>query len=185
MSASTSTVTPRTSTTVTAWTAATRSHHERRRGQSALADAVSTSLARSGKWEQWQQLEPRLAGFANLEEACAGWRRRDEECYQLVAALTALGSRRGGDDDDAALAVLVVLADGVNRVAGTMSDVCELGDVHATVWEEVKAAEPQLGTGRDGTCWTGPASGCVARRPADQPGRDDLAGDLADGGGRQ
>ncbi|MCB0905712.1 MAG: hypothetical protein KDB63_01175 [Nocardioidaceae bacterium] len=145
MSASTSTVTPRTSTTVTAWTAATRSHHERRRGQSALADAVSTSLARSGKWEQWQQLEPRLAGFANLEEACAGWRRRDEECYQLVAALTALGSRRGGDDDDAALAVLVVLADGVNRVAGTMSDVCELGDVHATVWEEVKAAEPQLG----------------------------------------
>lgn len=155
MSASTSTVTPRTvtprtstprtSTTVTAWTAATRSHHERRRGQSALADAVNASLARSGKWEQWQQLEPRLAGFANLEEACAGWRRRDEECYQLVAALTALGSRRGGDDDDAALAVLVVLADGVNRVAGTMSDVCELGDVHATVWEEVKAAEPQLG----------------------------------------
>jgi len=126
-------------------TALARRERERRVGQSALAASVTASLAWSGKWEQWQQIEPRLAGFASLEEARAGWRRRDDECYQMVAALTALGSRRGGDDDDAALAVLVVLADGVNRVAGTMSDVCELGDVHATVWEEVKAAEPQLG----------------------------------------
>lgn len=40
----------------------------------------------------------------------------DERCYQVVAGLTALGSRRGGDDDDAALAVAVLLEDGVNRV---------------------------------------------------------------------
>ena len=125
---------------------ATRVDRERRLGQGALAEAVVTSLGRSGKWEQWQQIEPRLAGFANLEEACAGWRRRDDECYQMLAGLTALGSRRGGDDDDAALAVLVVLADGVNRVAGQLSDLlCDVGDVHAMVWEEVKAAEPQLG----------------------------------------
>ena len=125
---------------------ATRVDRERRVGQGALAAAVVASLGRSGKWEQWQQTEPRLAGFTNLEEACARWRRRDEECYQMLAGLVGLGSRRGGDDDDAALAVLVVLADGVNRVAGQLSDLlCEVGDVHAMVWEEVKAAEPQLG----------------------------------------
>ena len=125
---------------------APRVDREPRLGQGALAAAVVASLARSGKWAQWQQIEPRLAGFADLEEACAGWRRRDDECYQMLAGLTALGSRRGGDDDDAALAVLVVLADGVNRVAGQLSDLlCEVDDVHAMVWEEVKAAEPQLG----------------------------------------
>ncbi|MBZ5735361.1 hypothetical protein K8Z61_12725 [Nocardioides sp. TRM66260-LWL] len=127
-------------------TPATRVQRERRRGQGALATAVAASLDRSGKWEQWQQVELRLAGFADLQEACAGWRRRDDECYEMLAGLVALGSRRGGDDDDAALAVLVVLADGVNRVAGQLSDLqCEVGDVHAMVWEEVKAAEPQLG----------------------------------------
>ena len=98
-----------------------------------------------GSGREWQQVEPRLAGFASLEEAREGWRRRDERCYQVVAGLTALGSRRGGDDDDAALAVAVLLEDGVNRVAMTLNDVCEIDDVNATVWEEVKAAEPQLG----------------------------------------
>jgi hypothetical protein len=96
-------------------------------------------------WEQWQQVEPRLAGFASFDEARSAWRRRDDDCYPVVAALTVLGSRRGGDDDDAALAVLVLLAEGVNRVAGQLSDLCEVGDVHATVWEEIKRAEPQLG----------------------------------------
>lgn len=119
--------------------------HQRRMAQSALATAVISSLARSGKWTVWQKAEQRLAGFADLEEAREGWRRRDERCYQVVAGLTALGSRRGGDDDDAALAVAVLLEDGVNRVAMTLTDVCETDDVNATVWEEVKAAEPQLG----------------------------------------
>ncbi len=119
--------------------------HQRRKAQSALATAVISSLARSGKWTVWQKAEQRLAGFADLEEAREGWRRRDERCYQVVAGLTALGSRRGGDDDDAALAVAVLLEDGVNRVAMTLTDVCETDDVNATVWEEVKAAEPQLG----------------------------------------
>ena len=118
--------------------------HKRRRAQSALATSVIASLERSGKWAQWQEAEPRLAGFASLEEAWEGWRRRDERCYQVVAGLTALGSRRGGDDDDAALAVAVLLEEGVNRVAMTLADVCEIDDVNATVWEEVKAAEPQV-----------------------------------------
>jgi hypothetical protein len=120
--------------------------HKRRKAQSALATSVISSLDRSGKWAEWQTVEPRLAGFADLEEAREGWRRRDERCYQVVAGLTALGSRRGGDDDDAALAVAVLLEDGVNRVAMTLTDVCEIDDVNATVWEEVKAAEPQLGS---------------------------------------
>jgi hypothetical protein len=113
--------------------------------RSALATSVIGSLARSGKWAEWLSLEPRLAGFASLEEALEGWRRRDERCYQVVAGLTALGSRRGGDDDDAALSVVVLLEDGVIRVASTLSDLCEVDDVNATVWEEVKSAEPQLG----------------------------------------
>lgn len=119
--------------------------HRRRKAQSALATSVISSLERSGKWTEWLQVEPRLAGFASLEEAREGWRRREERCYQVVAGLTALGSRRGGDDDDAALAVAVLLEDGVNRVAMTLADVCEIDDVNATVWEEVKGAEPQVG----------------------------------------
>lgn len=119
--------------------------HQRRKARIALATSVISSLERSGKWGEWQQVEPRLTGFASLEEAREGWRRRDERCYQVVAGLTALGSRRGGDDDDAALAVAVLLEEGVNRVAMTLTDVCQIDDVNATVWEEVKGAEPQVG----------------------------------------
>jgi hypothetical protein len=114
--------------------------------QSPLAASVIAGLARSGRWSQWSAAEPRLAGFASLEEALGAWRRRDERCYQVVAGLTALGSRRGGDDDDAALAAVVLLEEGIARMATRLSDVCERDDVNATVWEEVKAAEPQLGS---------------------------------------
>ena len=113
--------------------------------RSALAHSVISSLSSSGTWSAWLAVETRLVGFASLEEALDGWRRRDSRCYQVVAGLTALGSRRGGDDDDAALAVVVLLGDGISRVAMTLSDVCELDDLNATVWEEVKAAEPQTG----------------------------------------
>ncbi len=119
--------------------------HLRQQATSTLAASVLASLERSGKWAQWQSVDPRLTAFAGLAEAREGWRRRDDRCYQVVAALTALGSRRGGDDDDAALAVTVLLEDGVHRLAANMIDVCEIDDVNATVWEEVKAAEPQLG----------------------------------------
>lgn len=113
--------------------------------RNALAASVCFSLERSGKWREWQRVEPRLVGFDSLEEARDGWGRRDERCYQVVAGLTALGSRRGGDDDDAALAVTVLLEDGVRRVAATLADVCESDDVTATVWGEVKRAEPEVG----------------------------------------
>jgi len=114
--------------------------------RSPLADWVIASLSRSAKWSTWLAVEPRLAGFASLEEALEGWRRRDERCHQVVAGMTALGSRRGADDDDAALAVVVLLQDGVVRVAATLRDLWEIDDVNATVWAEVKAAEPQLGS---------------------------------------
>ena len=115
-------------------------------GPERLATSVINSLHRSVKWAQWQQAEPRLAVFDTLEEALEGWRRSDTRCYQVVAGLTAIGSRRGADDDDAALAVTVLLEDGVNRVATTLADVWETDDVNATVSEGVKAAEPHLGS---------------------------------------
>lgn len=144
--------------------------HKRRKAQSALATSVIASLERSGKWEQWQKAEPRLDEFAGLEEVREAWRRRDERCYQVVAGLTALGSRRSGDDDDAALAVAVLLEDGVSRLAMVLKDVCEVDDVNATVWEEVKGAEPQLGCHaaryllqRAGQRLSRPAAGMVSR----------------------
>lgn len=133
-------------TTVSALCSSGAQQHPRRKTQSALAMSVVDSLARSGKWAVWCELEPRLAGFADLDEARQGWRRRDERCYQVVAGLSALGSRRGGDDDDAALAVVVLLEEGVSRVAMSLTDVCELDDVNAAVWEAAKAAEPQVGS---------------------------------------
>lgn len=119
--------------------------HLRQQATSTLATSVLASLERSGKWAQWQMADPRLADFDSLADARDGWRRRDVRCYQVVAGLTALGSRRGGDDDDAALAVVVLLEDGVHRLAANLIDVCEIDDINATVWEEAKSAEPQLG----------------------------------------
>jgi hypothetical protein len=119
--------------------------HQREDAQSSFATSVGDSLQRSGKWAEWQRVEPRLLGFDSLEAAREGWRRRDVRCYQVVAGLAALGSRRAGNDDDAALAVVVLLQDGVKRLAMTLSDVCERDDVTTAVWEEVKRAEPHLG----------------------------------------
>ena len=122
-----------------------RTRRKPRGPRGAWAGLVIESVARTGKWKEWSATEPRLSGFAGLEEALEGWRRRDERCYQVVAALTALGSRRGGDDDEAALAAVALLEDGVLWVAATLRDMCEIDEVIATVWEEVKAAQPNLG----------------------------------------
>ncbi len=95
---------------------------------------------RTERWNWRRSSQPRL------EDAVADWRvRRDPRGYQVIAALTAIGSRRGGDDDDAAMAVVVLLGPGMARLASLLRDVCEIDDVRATVWEEVKLAEPQLG----------------------------------------
>jgi len=172
--------------------------HQRRKAQSALAGSVISSLTRSGKWAQWLEIEPRLSGFSSLEEAREGWRRRDARCYEVVAGLTVLGSRRGSDDDDAALAVAVLLEDGVNRVAMALTDVCEIDDVNATVWEEVKGAEPQLGCHaarylrqRSRQRLSRPAAGMVSRVAATsleariQTNNALSAGVHTDGAGRQ
>lgn len=171
--------------------------HNRRKAQTAWATAVLASLERTGKWAQWQEIEPRLAAFANLEEVREAWRRRDQRCYQVVAGLTTLGARRGGDDDDAALAVTVLLEGGVNRVTNTLTYVCELDDVNATVWEEVKAAEPQLGSHaaryllqRARQRLSRPAAGMVSRIPttsldAWQQTTSLAFGTFSDGAGRE
>jgi hypothetical protein len=111
-----------------------------------LLAVVDAELTRTRKWATWCQDDPRLAGLAGLADVVEGWQsRRDIRSYQVVAALTAIGSRRGCDDDDAAMAVVVLLAPGITRLAATLRDVCEVDDVRATVWEQVKLAEPQLG----------------------------------------
>jgi hypothetical protein len=111
-----------------------------------LLAVVDAELTRTGKWATWCENDPRLAGLADLADVVEGWRcRRETRSYQVVAALTAIGSRRGCDDDDAAMAVVVLLAPGITRLAATLRDVCEIDDVRATLWEEVKLAEPQLG----------------------------------------
>lgn len=114
-------------------------------GTSGLVRSVVDSLAWSGKWSTWRQIEPRLDGFDSLGEACEAWRRHDRRCYDVVAGLVTVGSRRGGDDDDAALAVVALLEDGVRRAAASLRDVCEVDEVRTAVWEEVKAAEPGMG----------------------------------------
>lgn len=139
---------------------------------SPLSASVLRTVDQSDKWAEWQSLDQRLRLFASLEEARYAWTRRDPRCYRVVAALTTLGSRRGGDDDDAALAVLVMLEEGISRVAVTLDDVCERDDVHAAVWGEVKAAEPQLNNRaarylliRARQRLTRPAAGMVPRLP--------------------
>jgi hypothetical protein len=113
---------------------------------SPLLAVVGADLARSGKWATWCEEDPRLQDVGSLEEAVEGWRtRRDPRNYQRVAALASIGSRRGGDDDDAAMAVVVLLEPGIARLAARLRDVCEPDDVRATIWEEVKLAEPRLG----------------------------------------
>lgn len=111
-----------------------------------LLAVLDADLTRTGKWAAWCRTDHRLDGLAALRNAVEAWRsHRDVRSYQAVAALTAIGSRRGGDDDDAALAVLVLLAPGIARLAASLRDLCGIDDVRATVWEEAKLAEPQLG----------------------------------------
>lgn len=111
-----------------------------------LLAVVDAELTRTGKWATWCQEDLRLEGLTCLTDAVERWHcRRDIRSYQVIAALAAIGSRRGRDDDDAAMAVVVLLSPGIARLAATLRDVCEVDDVRATVWEEVKLAEPQLG----------------------------------------
>jgi len=111
-----------------------------------ILDTLSDDLLASGKWRTWAAADPRLAAHASLADALQAWRRdRDEPAYLTVAALASLGSARGGNDDDAALAVAVLLQDGIVRVAHDLRDRCELDDVLGAVWEQVKRSAPTLG----------------------------------------
>lgn len=102
-------------------------------------------LAHSDRWAEWTEQDDRLAWCADLAEAVAAWSRRDERSHQIVTALTALACRRGGDDDDAGVALLVLLEDGLIRVALDLRDLCSPSDVISAAWEVIKAAEPQPG----------------------------------------
>lgn len=107
---------------------------------------LSKQLQESGKWLDWRSCQPERAWPETLLTAAQDWTSaHDTRSYVLVASLARLGSRRGGDDNDAALAVVVLLDEGIRRLATRLTDVCELDDVRAAVWEEVRCAEPQLG----------------------------------------
>lgn len=107
-----------------------------------LSDQTTTS----GTWERWRSMQPCLQPLASLDEAVRLWRsERSEHAYRAVAALARLASRRGSDDEDAALAVLVLLQDGIDRLAAQMQEEYDLDDVVTAVWEEIKAVEPAPG----------------------------------------
>ena len=53
--------------------------HKRRKAQSALATSVISSLDRSGKWAEWQTVEPRLAGWV-------------KECYVMGGNACCVGN---------------------------------------------------------------------------------------------
>jgi hypothetical protein len=111
-----------------------------------ILEYLSDHLLASRKWEAWRHADSRIAGQASLEAALESWRRdRAAESYRTVAALAAFGSSRGGNDDDAALAVAYLLQDGLLRIAVDLRDVCEVDDVLAALWEEVKRSAPTLG----------------------------------------
>jgi hypothetical protein len=111
-----------------------------------ILDSLSDDLLSSGKWQGWCESDTRLAAHPSLTDALEAWRRdRCESAYLTVAALASMGSSRGGNDDDAALAVVVLLQDGIVRLAADLRDQCELDDVLAAVWEEVKRSAPNLG----------------------------------------
>ena len=82
---------------------------------SSLLIGFSDYLTRAGRWRQWVSADQRLAGFDSLDSILEGWRGgdRSEDLYQAVSAAAALGSRRGADDSDAAVALLVLLQDGI------------------------------------------------------------------------
>lgn len=109
-------------------------------------DTLSDTLIASGKWERWCAADDRLNG-SDLNSVADLWRAGDRStsCYLAVAALTELGSRRGEDDDDAALAVAVLIADGIAHLAHQLRDLCESDEVLAAVWEQVKRATPEQG----------------------------------------
>ena len=111
-----------------------------------ILDTLSADLLESGRWRRWCASDTRLAAHPSLTDALEAWRRdRGESAYLTVAALASIGSSRGGNDDDAAMAVVVLLQDGIVRLATDLRDQCELDDVLAAVWEEVKRSAPNLG----------------------------------------
>ena len=105
----------------------------------------STLLHRSGAWERWQRTDSRLTVFASLNDLTQTWvASRSVPCYTAIAALAALGSRRGSDDDDASFAVIVALHRDIDHVADQLRRICDPDDVLRAVWDAVKRAEPQL-----------------------------------------
>jgi len=106
----------------------------------------SSILLRSGSWDRWQQIDPRLSSFESLDALTETWAEsRSVPCYPAIAALARLGSRRGADDDDATLAFLVALHGDVDHVSNQLRRICDPDDVMRSVWDVVKRAEPQVG----------------------------------------
>jgi hypothetical protein len=113
--------------------------------------SLSADLDRTDTWRRWCAADTRLAGLATLDDAIvlratpAGRRENAEQSRHVIAALVERASARGGDDPEAALAVVVLLADGIAHVARQVEDLCDPADVVDTLWERVRAATPHQG----------------------------------------
>lgn len=118
-------------------------------------NSMSDELDRDGRWRRWAVTDDRLASFDCLGEILAQWRSNDrsERCYLAVSALAALGSRRGGDDPVAALAVVVLLQDGIIARAHDLAHGSQhrrpaddlVDEMLMAVWEKVRSSAPNLG----------------------------------------
>ncbi|MCM0621942.1 hypothetical protein [Nocardioides bruguierae] len=110
-----------------------------------VGEHVNAELGDGVLWHQWRMADKRLACFGGLHDVVVAWHSTDVPVRPAIAGLTAIGCERGGDQQPAALAVLTLLAGGICRTAHDLAEVCQPEDVVSAMWQEIRAAEPQIG----------------------------------------
>lgn len=97
-------------------------------------------------WRRWRLVDDRFSPFGGLSAVIDAWQgSTDASVRDCLAALAALGSRRGVDDELAAMVALVLMTGGVCRVAHDLRDLCEPEDVVVAMWMEIRRSEPMIG----------------------------------------
>ncbi|MCL8026904.1 hypothetical protein [Nocardioides bruguierae] len=110
-----------------------------------VGEHVNAELGDGILWHQWRMADERLACFGGLHGVVMAWHSTDVPVRPAIAGLTAIGCQRGGDQQPAALAVLTLLAGGICRTAHDLAEVCQPEDVVSAMWQEIRAAAPQIG----------------------------------------
>jgi hypothetical protein len=81
---------------------------------------LAERVERSGRWPSWVIAEPALASARGLQEVALIAADRDHpgDADALLGALVRLGAVDGGNDQDAAGAVVLLLSNGADQLAG-------------------------------------------------------------------